>query len=106
MEMDPGLLSRQFHGRPVLYRHMVQQFAFVAGHFIPGNMGREGEGNHSKELAPGLHWNWDGFGSRSQEFAANQERLFVGCLAYNLLHIIRDTAFRGKSVKPSRDFSL
>jgi hypothetical protein len=26
-------------------------------------MGREGEGNHSKELVPGLYWNWDSFGS-------------------------------------------
>ncbi|MGA2734813.1 MAG: transposase [Syntrophobacteraceae bacterium] len=33
--------------------------------------------------------------------AANQARLFVGCLAYNLLHMIRDTAFRGENVKPS-----
>ncbi len=35
------------------------------------------------------------------EFAANQAGLFVGCLAYNLLHTIRDAAFRGESVKPS-----
>jgi hypothetical protein len=34
-------------------------------------------------------------------FAANQARLLVGCLAYNLLHMIRDTAFWGENVKPS-----
>jgi hypothetical protein len=28
-------------------------------------------------------------------FAANQARLLIGCLAYNLLHMIRDTAFWG-----------
>jgi hypothetical protein len=36
-------------------------------------------------------------------FAANQARLLVGCLAYNLLHMIRDTAFWGQSVRPSID---
>jgi hypothetical protein len=41
--------------------------------------------------------------SRIMEFEANQARLFVGCLACNLLHMIRDTAFWGKSVKPSID---
>jgi hypothetical protein len=30
-------------------------------------------------------------------FAANQARVLVGCLAYNLLHMIRDTTFRGQS---------
>jgi hypothetical protein len=34
---------------------------------------------------------------------AFQARLLVGCLAYNLLHMIRDTAFWGESVKPSID---
>ena len=63
MEMDTGRLSRQFHGRAVLCRHVVQQLAFVAGHLIPGDMGREGEGNHSEKLVPGLYCNWDSFGS-------------------------------------------
>jgi hypothetical protein len=36
-------------------------------------------------------------------FAANQARLLVGCLAYNLLHMIRDAAFWGESVKLSID---
>ena len=36
-------------------------------------------------------------------FAANQVRLLIGCLAYNLLHMIRDTAFWGEKVKPSID---
>jgi hypothetical protein len=39
-------------------------------------------------------------------FAANQARLLVGCLAYNLLHMVRDTAFWGESVKPSVDTRL
>jgi hypothetical protein len=34
---------------------------------------------------------------------ANQARLLIGCLAYNLLHMIRDAAFWGESVKPSID---
>ena len=38
-----------------------------------------------------------------QRFAANQARLLRGCLAYNLLHMIRDAAFWGESVKPSID---
>ncbi|MFZ0942860.1 MAG: transposase [Syntrophobacteraceae bacterium] len=37
------------------------------------------------------------------EIVANQAGLLVGCLAYNLLHVIRDAAFRGESVKPSID---
>jgi hypothetical protein len=36
-------------------------------------------------------------------FAANQARLLVGYRAYNLLHMIRDAAFWGGSVKPSID---
>jgi len=36
-------------------------------------------------------------------FAANQARLFIGCLAYNLLHMVRDAASWGESVKPSID---
>jgi hypothetical protein len=32
--------------------------------------------------------------------SANQARLLVGCLAYNLLHMIRDTAFWGQNVRP------
>ena len=35
------------------------------------------------------------------EIVANQARLLAGCLAYNLLHMIRDAAFRGENVKPS-----
>jgi hypothetical protein len=35
------------------------------------------------------------------EFEANQARLLVGCLAYNLLHMIRDAAFWGENLKPS-----
>jgi len=37
------------------------------------------------------------------EFEANQTRLLVGCLACNPLHMIRDTAFWGESVKPFID---
>jgi len=41
--------------------------------------------------------------SGHQELAANQARLSAGCLACNLLHMIRDAAFWGESVKPSID---
>ncbi|MGO9554140.1 MAG: transposase [Syntrophobacteraceae bacterium] len=37
------------------------------------------------------------------EIVANQAGLLVGCLSYNLLHMIRDAAFWGESVKPSID---
>ena len=37
------------------------------------------------------------------EFEADQARLLVGRLACNLLHMIRDAAFWGESVKPSID---
>jgi hypothetical protein len=40
------------------------------------------------------------------EFEANQARLLVGCLACNLLHMIRDAAFWGESVKPSIDLLI
>ncbi len=36
-------------------------------------------------------------------FAANQARLLVRALACNLLHMTRDTAFWGESVRPSID---
>ncbi len=44
--------------------------------------------------------------SRGVEIVANQARLLVGCLAYNLLHMIRDTAVWGESVKPSIEFII
>jgi len=44
--------------------------------------------------------------SRSVEFEAIQARLIIGCLAYNLLRVIRDAVFRGESVKPSMDSIL
>ena len=44
--------------------------------------------------------------SRSVEFEAIQARLLIGCLAYNLLRVIRDAVFRGESVKPSMDSIL
>ncbi len=39
-------------------------------------------------------------GLHSQNLVDN---VLVGCLAYNLLHMIRYTAFRGQSVRPSID---
>jgi hypothetical protein len=55
--------------------------------------------NRIKEGKNTLRWDK----TSCYRFAANQARLFVGCLAYNLLHMIRDTAFWGESVKPSID---
>jgi hypothetical protein len=53
--------------------------------------------NRIKEGKNTLRWDK----TSCHRFAANQARLLVGCLAYNLLHMIRDTAFWGESVKPS-----
>jgi hypothetical protein len=53
--------------------------------------------NRIKEGKNTLRWDK----TSCHRFAANQARLLVGCLAYNLLHMIRDTAFLGESVKPS-----
>ncbi len=53
--------------------------------------------NRIKEAKNTLRWDK----TSCHRFAANQARLLVGCLAYNLLHIIRDTAFWGENVKPS-----
>ncbi|MGO9691812.1 MAG: transposase [Syntrophobacteraceae bacterium] len=39
-------------------------------------------------------------------FAANQAILLVGCLAYDLPHMIRDAAFWSESVKPPIDFVI
>jgi hypothetical protein len=55
--------------------------------------------NRIKEGKNTLRWDK----TSCHRFAANQARLFVGCLAYNLLHMIRDAAFWGESVKPSID---
>ena len=53
--------------------------------------------NRIKEGKNTLRWDK----TSCHRFAANQARLLVGCLAYNLLHMIRDTAFRGEGIKPS-----
>jgi len=55
--------------------------------------------NRIKEGKNTLRWDK----TSCDRFAANQARLLVGCLAYNLLHLIRDAAFWGESVKPSID---
>jgi len=55
--------------------------------------------NRIKEGKNTLRWDK----TSCHRFAANQARLLVGCLAYNLLHMIRDTAFWGEKVKPSID---
>jgi hypothetical protein len=55
--------------------------------------------NRIKEGKNTLRWDK----TSCHRFAANQARLLVGCLAYNLLHMMRDTAFWGESVKPSMD---
>jgi hypothetical protein len=53
--------------------------------------------NRIKEGKNTLRWDK----TSCHRFAANQARLLVGCLAYNLLHMIRDAAFWGDRVKPS-----
>jgi hypothetical protein len=55
--------------------------------------------NRIKEGKNTLRWDK----TSCHRFTANQARLLVGCLAYNLLHMIRDTAFWGQSVRPSID---
>ena len=55
--------------------------------------------NRIKEGKNTLRWDK----TSCHRFAANQARLLLGCLAYNLLHMIRDTAFWGENVKPSID---
>jgi hypothetical protein len=55
--------------------------------------------NRIKEGKNTLRWDK----TSCHRFAANQARLLVGCIAYNLLHMIRDAAFWGESVKPSID---
>ena len=49
--------------------------------------------NRIKEGKNTLRWDK----TSCDRFAANQARLLVGCLAYNLLHMVRDAAFRGGS---------
>jgi hypothetical protein len=53
--------------------------------------------NRIKEGKDTLRWDKTG----CHRFGANQARLLIGCLAYNLLHMIRDSAFLGERVKPS-----
>ena len=55
--------------------------------------------NRIKEGKNTLRWDK----TSCHRFAASQARLLVGCLAYNLLHMIRDVAFWGESIKPSID---
>ncbi|MGA3113100.1 MAG: transposase [Syntrophobacteraceae bacterium] len=49
---------------------------------------------------------WTRRTSLSVKFAANQVRLLIVCLACNILHIIRDAAFRGKKLRPSVDWII
>jgi len=58
--------------------------------------------NRIKEGKNTLRWDK----TSCRRFTANQARLLIGCLAYNLLHMIRDAAFWGESVKPSIDSML
>ena len=55
--------------------------------------------NRIKEGKNTLRWDK----TSCHRFAANQARLLVGCLAYNMLHMIRNTAFWGENVKPSKE---
>ena len=55
--------------------------------------------NRIKEGKNTLRWDR----TSCHRFVAYQARLLVGCLAYNLLHMIRDAAFWGQSVRPSID---
>jgi hypothetical protein len=55
--------------------------------------------NRIKEGKNALRWDK----ASCHRFAANQARLLIGRLAYNLLHLIRDAAFRGEKVRPSID---
>jgi len=55
--------------------------------------------NRIKEGKNTLRWDK----TSCHRFAPNQARLLIGCLACNLLHMIRDTAFWGQSVRPSID---
>jgi Transposase DDE domain group 1 len=55
--------------------------------------------NRIKDVKNTLRWDK----TSCHRFAANQARLFVGCLACNLLHRIRDAAFWGEGIKPSID---
>ena len=70
-----------------------------AEHVITVYNGRAEIENRIKEGKNTLRWDK----TSCHRFAANQARLLVGCLAYNLLHMIRDAAFWGESVKPSID---
>ncbi len=55
--------------------------------------------NRIKEGKNTLRWDKTNLAGRG--IFANQARLLVGCIAYDLLHMIRDAAFRGRSIKPS-----
>jgi hypothetical protein len=58
--------------------------------------------NRIKEGKNTLRWDK----TSCHRFAANQARLLVGCLAYNLLHLIRDAAFWGEKLRPSIDWII
>jgi len=47
---------------------------------------------------------WDKTSCHS--FAANQARLLLGCLAYGLIHLIREIAFLGEAVRPSAEWII
>jgi hypothetical protein len=78
-----------------IYRDQLESCSGTSDHDLYNSRAE----NRIKEGKDTIRWDK----TSCHRFAANQARLLVRCLAYNLLHIIRDAAFCGESVKPSID---
>lgn len=64
--------------------------------------GRANVENRSKEAKNTLRWDK----TSCHRFAANQARLKMGALAYNLLHMVREFQLKGEDVKRSIEWLI
>lgn len=81
---------------------IVTNSRLEAKHVMLVYNGRAEIENRIKEGKNTLRWDK----SSCHSFAANSARLFQGALAYNLMQLLRDIAFRGAWVRPSVEWII
>jgi hypothetical protein len=79
---------------------IVTNSNLVAGKVVRADKGIGYVENYTKEGKNTLRWDK----SRCRRFAANQPRLLMGVLAYNLLHMLRQFYLMGEEVKRSMEW--
>jgi Transposase DDE domain group 1 len=83
-------------------RFIVTNSKLPAGKVVKGYNGRGDVENRIKEGKNTLRWDK----TSCHRFAANQARLLMGVLAYNLLHILRQFYLVGEEIKRSMEWLI